>query len=86
MASTARELPKWGWPCAVKDACDETCGGGHLYGVDWEACPIDEARKSKRLRILRGFQRQKRVCGTLDARDLPAWVLRDLDALTQSEA
>jgi hypothetical protein len=36
--------------------------------------------------VLRGFQRQKRVCGTLDARTLPAWVVRDLDLLSSMEA
>lgn len=56
-----------------------------LYDVEWATCPIGEMRKSQHLRILRAFQTQRRVCGTLEASSLPAWVLRDLDDLNAWE-
>ncbi len=85
IAVNASELARWGWPCAKETECSEPCTGGMLYDVDWESCPIGEARKSQHIRILRGFQAQKRVCGTLEPR-LPAWIVRDLDDLAAWEA
>lgn len=85
IAVNAAELARWGWPCAKLSDCTEHCTGGTLYDVEWESCPIGEARKSRHLRILRAFQAEKRVCGRLDAR-LPAWVVRDLDDLAAWEA
>lgn len=85
IAATASTLGKWGYPCANEGECGEGCTGGTLYDVEWDTCPIGEARKSRHLRVLRAFQRQRRVCGTLSADALPAWVIRDLDLLTQLE-
>jgi hypothetical protein len=85
VAAGERELARWGYHCAGRPACDENCTGGKLYDVDWTTCPIGVARSSPRVRVLRAVQTEKRVCGTLRAEDLPAWVLRDLDDLTAWE-
>lgn len=79
IAARARELAKWGFPCATSTRCEPTCAGGMLEGVDWETCPIGLARKHPAIRVLRGMQAQRRVCGTLDASRMPAWLVRDLD-------
>jgi hypothetical protein len=85
VAAGERELARWGYHCAGRPSCDENCTGGKLYDVDWTTCPIGVARSSPRVRVLRAVQTEKRVCGTLRAEDLPAWVLRDLDDLTAWE-
>lgn len=85
VAASLRDLSRWGYHCALKSECDEHCAGGRLYDVDWPSCAVGVARKSARLRVLRGLQAERRVCGTLRGDDLPAWVVRDLDDLSAWE-
>lgn len=79
IAARSRELAKWGFSCVTLSQCQPTCTGGMLENVEWETCPIDLARKHPAIRVLRGLQMQRRVCGTLDASRMPAWLVRDLD-------
>jgi len=79
-------MKRWGFPCAGESACAPVCGPATFGDVAFPVCPGHAARTSWRLQAALIKRREGQICGGIDARTVPAWLLEDLSRIEAAVA